>query len=227
VGEHIGVEPQGVHRLTSSDRYHHLTLLIDHVEGNEPPESTPDDQEARKLDLIVLRRLRTGLSLGAALLQRGIEVDDRGLGQMVQDTASRVRSLLEANPLNLTGGAKSLTKPASLKRSDASGDVAKKPDDMTDEIWAVFQRANIPDRPRTDEDDWHAWALCRGAEDIEDFFPKKENKYTVATAKRICRSCVVRTECLQEAQEEGDEFGIWGGMTSRERRKLKEKPSQP
>jgi WhiB family redox-sensing transcriptional regulator len=36
-------------------------------------------------------------------------------------------------------------------------------------------------------------------------------------AKVICRGCPVRTECLAEALDSGNEFGVWGGMTGRER----------
>ncbi|MEU6841600.1 WhiB family transcriptional regulator [Streptomyces sp. NPDC046716] len=39
-------------------------------------------------------------------------------------------------------------------------------------------------------------------------------------AKRICTSCVVRTDCLAHALDERIEYGVWGGMTERERRAL-------
>ncbi|MDS1271783.1 WhiB family transcriptional regulator [Lipingzhangella sp. LS1_29] len=39
-------------------------------------------------------------------------------------------------------------------------------------------------------------------------------------AKLICRGCPVRTECLAEALDARIEFGVWGGMTERERRAL-------
>ncbi|WP_017615769.1 WhiB family transcriptional regulator [Nocardiopsis salina] len=39
-------------------------------------------------------------------------------------------------------------------------------------------------------------------------------------AKLICRGCPVRTECLAEALDNRIEFGVWGGMTERERRAL-------
>ena len=40
-------------------------------------------------------------------------------------------------------------------------------------------------------------------------------------AKRVCRSCDVRAECLEYALENDERFGIWGGMSERERRRLK------
>jgi WhiB family transcriptional regulator, redox-sensing transcriptional regulator len=39
-------------------------------------------------------------------------------------------------------------------------------------------------------------------------------------AKRVCRGCVVRTECLADALDNRIEFGVWGGLTERERRAL-------
>jgi WhiB family transcriptional regulator, redox-sensing transcriptional regulator len=39
-------------------------------------------------------------------------------------------------------------------------------------------------------------------------------------AKLICRGCPVRTECLADALDDRIEFGVWGGMTERERRAL-------
>ena len=42
-------------------------------------------------------------------------------------------------------------------------------------------------------------------------------------AKAICMGCVVRTECLADALDNRTEFGVWGGMTERERRALLKK----
>jgi WhiB family redox-sensing transcriptional regulator len=39
-------------------------------------------------------------------------------------------------------------------------------------------------------------------------------------AKTVCMSCPVRTECLADALDNRIEFGVWGGMTERERRAL-------
>ena len=39
-------------------------------------------------------------------------------------------------------------------------------------------------------------------------------------AKAVCLGCVVRTECLADALDNRVEFGVWGGMTERERRAL-------
>jgi WhiB family redox-sensing transcriptional regulator len=64
--------------------------------------------------------------------------------------------------------------------------------------------------------DWAALAACRSASP-EDLFVQGAAQHR---AKLICRDCPVRTECLAEALNNRIEFGIWGGMTERERRSL-------
>lgn len=76
-------------------------------------------------------------------------------------------------------------------------------------------------RPVSDEDNALAWqsdALCSQT-DPEAFFPEKGG--STRDAKRICGSCDVRGECLEYALQNDERFGIWGGMSERERRKLK------
>ncbi|MFF2633889.1 WhiB family transcriptional regulator [Microbacterium sp. NPDC058021] len=65
---------------------------------------------------------------------------------------------------------------------------------------------------------WQTDALCSQT-DPEAFFPEKGG--STRDAKRICASCDVRTECLEYALHNDERFGIWGGLSERERRKLK------
>lgn len=65
---------------------------------------------------------------------------------------------------------------------------------------------------------WQADALCAQT-DPEAFFPEKGG--STREAKRVCQSCTVRTECLEYALAHDERFGIWGGLSERERRKLK------
>ena len=69
-----------------------------------------------------------------------------------------------------------------------------------------------------DELGWQDRALCAQT-DPEAFFPEKGG--STREAKRVCRSCEVRAECLEYALEHDERFGIWGGMSERERRRLK------
>lgn len=66
--------------------------------------------------------------------------------------------------------------------------------------------------------EWQNDALCAQA-DPEAFFPEKGG--STRDAKRVCSSCDVRGECLQYALDRDERFGIWGGLSERERRKLK------
>ena len=64
-------------------------------------------------------------------------------------------------------------------------------------------------------------AKCRGHED--DLFPEAAEQ---KRARLICGGCPVRSQCLAEALDNRIEWGVWGGMTERERRALlRRKPS--
>jgi len=65
---------------------------------------------------------------------------------------------------------------------------------------------------------WQTDALCAQT-DPEAFFPEKGG--STRDAKRICTTCDVRDRCLEYALHNDERFGIWGGLSERERRKLK------
>ncbi|RFZ41381.1 Transcriptional regulator WhiB2 [Mycobacterium marinum] len=65
---------------------------------------------------------------------------------------------------------------------------------------------------------WKAQALCAQT-DPDAFFPEKGG--TTRPAKRVCLSCPVRKQCLDYALDHDERFGIWGGFSERERRRLK------
>ena len=65
---------------------------------------------------------------------------------------------------------------------------------------------------------WMLEARCLDA-DPEAFFPEKGG--STREAKRICAICPVQQECLSHALDNDERFGIWGGMSERERRRLK------
>lgn len=64
--------------------------------------------------------------------------------------------------------------------------------------------------------DWRVRASCRD-EDPDQLFVRGAEQRKV---RIMCLSCPVRTECLAEALDNRIEFGVWGGMTERERRAL-------
>jgi WhiB family redox-sensing transcriptional regulator len=55
--------------------------------------------------------------------------------------------------------------------------------------------------------------------DPELFFPERGS--STREAKEVCRGCVVRSECLEFAIANSEKFGIWGGMSERERRRVR------
>jgi WhiB family redox-sensing transcriptional regulator len=70
---------------------------------------------------------------------------------------------------------------------------------------------------------WLDDALCSQT-DPEAYFPHigEPNKL----AKLICSRCVVRDECLDAALKRNEQYGIWGGLNTNERNKLKAKNSR-
>jgi len=65
---------------------------------------------------------------------------------------------------------------------------------------------------------WQTRANCMGV-DPDLFFP--ERGASTREAKEVCRGCVVRESCLDYAISNGEKFGIWGGMSERERRRVR------
>jgi WhiB family redox-sensing transcriptional regulator len=65
-------------------------------------------------------------------------------------------------------------------------------------------------------DDWSSEARCKQAQPDELFVRgAAQNR-----AKQMCAGCPVKSECLAEALDDKVEWGVWGGMTERERRAL-------
>lgn len=82
----------------------------------------------------------------------------------------------------------------------------------------VIQELTLDDIFGAVEQEWQEQALCAQT-DPEAFFPEKGG--STREAKRICQACAVRDECLEYALEHDERFGIWGGLSERERRRLK------
>jgi len=81
--------------------------------------------------------------------------------------------------------------------------------------------------PRLTEPDplWREQAACRNYLMPDDFYSDgiKALSRTAKRAKDKCEECPVRLACLEEALSQPDQWGIWGGMTARERTRLKNK----
>ena len=69
-----------------------------------------------------------------------------------------------------------------------------------------------------DAQSWQEQALCAET-DPEAFFPEKGG--STREAKKICTGCEVKAECLEYALANDERFGIWGGLSERERRRVR------
>lgn len=83
----------------------------------------------------------------------------------------------------------------------------------SDEDGTAFHHAFPPFVPMP----WAVEALCAEV-DHDLFFPEKGG--STKEAKALCGDCLVRAECLDYALETRQRFGIWGGRSERERRRL-------
>ena len=73
---------------------------------------------------------------------------------------------------------------------------------MTDEVWPP---------------EWHSAALC--AQVGGDFWHPERGE-SALSAKRVCLNCEVRVQCLQWALDHDERFGVFGGYSERERRRI-------
>jgi WhiB family transcriptional regulator, redox-sensing transcriptional regulator len=91
------------------------------------------------------------------------------------------------------------------------------PGDGGSELTAVGLDSELLDAQDV-ELSWQERALCAQT-DPEAFFPEKGG--STREAKKVCLGCDVRGECLEYALAHDERFGIWGGLSERERRRLK------
>ena len=81
-----------------------------------------------------------------------------------------------------------------------------------------YLRPDLAEGPFPQPRRWQERANCLGV-DPDLFFP--ERGASTREAKSVCRSCEVRVDCLEYALDHGEKFGIWGGLSERERRRLR------
>lgn len=73
------------------------------------------------------------------------------------------------------------------------------------------------DAPLLDERPWAVFAACKDADPTMFFGSTREDE---RAAVAVCNTCTVRDHCLEFALETRERFGIWGGTTERERKRL-------
>jgi len=76
---------------------------------------------------------------------------------------------------------------------------------------------SIFDVPILDERPWAVFAACKDEKSMT-FFPQSKEEETKALA--ICGICPVREDCLNNALETNERYGVWGATTEKQRRKL-------
>ncbi|MDE0132413.1 MAG: WhiB family transcriptional regulator [bacterium] len=84
-------------------------------------------------------------------------------------------------------------------------------------------RRSLIDAMANDQLGWQNYANCLGA-DTDLFFPERGS--STRKAKAICGMCEVKIECLDFALDNGERFGIWGGLSERERRRVRHERSR-
>lgn len=82
---------------------------------------------------------------------------------------------------------------------------------------AVIELIATLGAPQPVDEDWAGKARCPET-DPEAFFPEKGG--STNEAKKVCQRCPVKDPCLQWALDNDERFGVWGGMSERERRRL-------
>jgi len=70
--------------------------------------------------------------------------------------------------------------------------------------------------------EWLDYAAC-GEYGAASMFPSEGDEMGIRLAKANCAVCPVLTECLTGALERGEQWGVWGGMTTEERKSLRRK----
>ena len=83
---------------------------------------------------------------------------------------------------------------------------------------AAYDASPWTDLSPADDASWRLEALCAET-DPEAFFPEKGG--STRDAKRVCTGCTVRAQCLEFALANDERFGIWGGLSERERRRIR------
>ena len=102
----------------------------------------------------------------------------------------------------------SFSRPFLTLLTDSSAPVAEQPTPSSP--WAALTTPTA--------ESWRLDALCAET-DPEAFFPEKGG--STREAKRVGTGCDVRAECLEFALANDERFGIWGGLSERERRRLR------
>ena len=153
---------------------------------------------------------------GVPVDDRAVAADSFGTGDLTVTTGVTVPGD-RAEPTEVAGPA-GLDAPAGADELDELDDDEDGVDDPV--VAGAVDLVLVETDGLPPELAWQERALCAQT-DPEAFFPEKGG--STREAKRVCLTCDVRDECLEYALGHDERFGIWGGLSERERRKLKKR----
>lgn len=81
------------------------------------------------------------------------------------------------------------------------------------ESWHYAKKVEVGDG------EWRVLANCQGVDPDLFFIERGESS---SPAKAVCRACLVREPCLEYALTNCEKFGVWGGLSERERRRMRQ-----
>lgn len=83
-----------------------------------------------------------------------------------------------------------------------------------------MEKLKVETIPPTPRENWQDQANCLGV-DPDIFYPERGESHE--EAKKVCNGCIVRADCLSYALQRREKYGIWGGTSERERRRIQRK----
>lgn len=149
-----------------------------------------------------------------AIIEESIVVSDGPEEVVLEVTEGEASVVVEADASDVIVAVEP-EQPRQRKPRQARAANGKRRSGKKDDIATLLQ---VNRDALNEQGEWVERALCAQT-DPEAFFPEKGG--STREAKKVCASCDVRGECLDYALAHDERFGIWGGLSERERRKLK------
>ncbi|WP_313815117.1 WhiB family transcriptional regulator [Citricoccus sp.] len=181
------------------------------TDGPYPGRSVPADWFLDPADPDAGRRLETGTSLGSLEDQATAFLVDHGVDDADAPAVSALDVTATVTALH----------PGTVAPLEAPGEAPGAGSSHTAQPSVWLGLPGLADPLDVDgELAWQVDALCAQT-DPEAFFPEKGG--STRDAKKVCSACTVRSECLEYALGNDERFGIWGGLSERERRRLRKR----
>ena len=174
-------------------------VFFDDSEQTEHDDMTPEELEEAATRLLKIADVAQGVRSTTPAARK----EDEGPWLRAKPVAPQTKVVLD-EPI-----------PFTLDKLPSQNDETLRKEAEKNEGLKLTLRQNLPS---DGELEWQENALC-AVTDPEAFFPEKGG--STREAKRVCTQCDVRVDCLGYAIAHDERFGIWGGLSERERRKLK------